>query len=195
MDVAEARAVLGVGADDPWPAVRSAYRRRIRAVHPDLNGGAAAAAARLNEAYAVLSRARRAGGRGAPPPGPTPAAPDPAPPAPPPPADRRRGPGRQRHAALVLPAGRGLRPAARRRAPRRLGQLRRPGLRHLRGRRPPGRRGLLGGRDPPGPGPRHRGVRDPRGAGPPGDPRPRPGRRPAPRRAALTAGAACRGAW
>ncbi|MFO7280582.1 MAG: J domain-containing protein [Thermoanaerobacterales bacterium] len=85
MDVAEARAVLGVGADDPWPAVRSAYRRRIRAVHPDLNGGAAAAAARLNEAYAVLSRARRAGGRGAPPPGPTPAAPDPAPPAPPPP--------------------------------------------------------------------------------------------------------------
>jgi len=85
MDVAEARAVLGVGADDPWPAVRSAYRRRIRAVHPDLNGGAAAAAARLNEAYAVLSRARQAGGRGAPPPGPTPAAPDPAPPAPPPP--------------------------------------------------------------------------------------------------------------
>src|SRR5690606_21083503 len=35
--------------------------------------------------HAVLSRARRAGGRGAPPPGPTPAAPDPAPPAPPPP--------------------------------------------------------------------------------------------------------------
>lgn len=87
MDVAEARVLLGVDADDPWPAVRSAYRRRIRAVHPDVNGGAAAAtAARLNEAYAVLSRARRAGAPGgsADPDRARPA-PDPPPPAPSPP--------------------------------------------------------------------------------------------------------------
>ena len=67
MDVVEARAVLGVTAADGWDVVRTAYRRRIRAAHPDTHGvGATPAAVRLNEAYAVLSRAKRAT---APPPG------------------------------------------------------------------------------------------------------------------------------
>jgi hypothetical protein len=80
VDVAEARRVLGVVPGDGWDVVRSAYRRRIRASHPDTQGvGATAAAVRLNEAYAVLSRAKRAGELQAP------AAPG-APPAPPPPA-------------------------------------------------------------------------------------------------------------
>ena len=84
MDVVEARAVLGVAESDGWDVVRLAYRRRIRAAHPDTHGvGATATAVRLNEAYAVLSRAKRAGAL------PTaPAAgraPPPAPPPPPPP--------------------------------------------------------------------------------------------------------------
>ena len=62
MDVAEARAVLGVAEGDGWDVVRVAYRRRIRAAHPDTLGVATnPAAVRLNEAYAVLSRAKRAG--------------------------------------------------------------------------------------------------------------------------------------
>lgn len=90
MDVAEARAVLGVAESDGWEVVRVAYRRRIRAAHPDTLGVATnPAAVRLNEAYAVLSRAKQAGtldagaagARGAPrPPAPAP----PPPPAPPP---------------------------------------------------------------------------------------------------------------
>jgi curved DNA-binding protein CbpA len=104
VDVEEAWAVLGVAAGDDWDAVRASYRRLIREAHPDLTGdgrGTATArrAARLNEAYAVLSRAKRAGtldaprapspggrangGRGtpsAPQPSPPPAA-EPAPPA------------------------------------------------------------------------------------------------------------------
>jgi DnaJ domain len=93
MDVHEARRVLGVADGDGWDAVRAAYRRLIRAAHPDREGGTTRAAARLNEAYAVLSRARRHGspvrtgaqpagagaGRAAGPQGPPP------PPAPPPP--------------------------------------------------------------------------------------------------------------
>jgi hypothetical protein len=82
MDVREARVVLGVDPADGWDVVRAAYRRRIRAAHPDTHGvGATATAARLNEAYAVLSRAKRAGilttvpGAPAPPPGPPPAPP------------------------------------------------------------------------------------------------------------------------
>jgi len=84
VDVVEARAVLGVSAGDGWDVVRLAYRSRIRAAHPDVHGvGTTPVAARLNEAYAVLSRARRAGA--APPtPAPTPPAPAPPPPAPPP---------------------------------------------------------------------------------------------------------------
>lgn len=82
MDVAEARRVLGVNEADGWEVVRLAYRRRIRATHPDTQGVAAnARAALVNEAYAVLSRARRAGGDRAHAPR---AAPPPAPPPPPP---------------------------------------------------------------------------------------------------------------
>lgn len=77
MDVAEARIVLGVAAGDGWTEVRTAYRRAIRAAHPDTHGGGApATAVRLNEAYAVLRRARQAG---------TLDAPSPPPPPPPPP--------------------------------------------------------------------------------------------------------------
>jgi hypothetical protein len=86
VDVAEARRVLGVVAGDGWDVVRSAYRRRIRAAHPDTQGaGATAAAVRLNEAYAVLSRAKRAGELQAPAAPGAPGAPG-ARPAPPPPA-------------------------------------------------------------------------------------------------------------
>lgn len=94
MDVHEARRVLEVADGDGWDAVRAAYRRLIRAAHPDREGGTTRAAVRLNEAYAVLSRARRHGspvGTGARPAGAGPArAPGPerrrpAPPPPPPP--------------------------------------------------------------------------------------------------------------
>jgi hypothetical protein len=108
VDVWEARAVLEVADDDGWDAVRASYRRLIRQAHPDVTGdraGTATArqAARLNEAYAVLSRAKRAGTLGQPRPAPEAAGRDgngarragrpggrpptgsPAPPAPPPP--------------------------------------------------------------------------------------------------------------
>lgn len=85
MDVAEARAALGVADGEGWEVVRAAYRRLIRAAHPDVTGdGATGAAARLNEAYAVLSRAKRSGTLYVPAP-PIPATPaTPPPPAPPP---------------------------------------------------------------------------------------------------------------
>jgi hypothetical protein len=78
MDVWEARAVLEVADDDGWEAIRAAYRRLIRVAHPDLAGprapaGANQAAALLNAAYAVLSRAKRAGTLDAPRPAPPPA--------------------------------------------------------------------------------------------------------------------------
>jgi hypothetical protein len=77
VDVIEARSVLGVTESDGWDAVRLAYRRLIRAAHPDTHGVAAApTAVRLNEAYAVLSRAKRAGA--------LPTSPAPPPPTPPP---------------------------------------------------------------------------------------------------------------
>lgn len=88
MDVAEARTVLGVTATDGWEVVRRAYRARIRAAHPDTHGvGATPQAIRLNEAYAVLSRAKRAGGAVTGPPGGATATPPPrpAPPRPSPP--------------------------------------------------------------------------------------------------------------
>lgn len=60
VDLDEARVVLGVGPDDEWGAVQSAYRRLIRVAHPDRAGPAGnLRAARLNEAYTVLSHARR----------------------------------------------------------------------------------------------------------------------------------------
>jgi DnaJ-like protein len=92
VDVDEAWAVLGVAAGDDWDAVRASYRRLIREAHPDLTGDGrgtttARQAARLNEAYAVLSRAKRAGTLDAPRParangGRRPASPSPSPPAP-----------------------------------------------------------------------------------------------------------------
>ena len=101
MDVEEARGVLEVAAGDGWDAVRASYRRLIREAHPDVTGdgrGTATArrAARLNEAYAVLSRAKRSGTLDAPRPSSRPPSPDangdrrpsptpPAAPTPPPP--------------------------------------------------------------------------------------------------------------
>jgi glyoxylase-like metal-dependent hydrolase (beta-lactamase superfamily II) len=86
MDVHEARTVLEVADGDGWDAVRASYRRLIRAAHPDRAGGTTRAAARLNEAYAVLSRARRHGSRvgTATAPAGTPRPPGPPPPPPPP---------------------------------------------------------------------------------------------------------------
>ncbi|HEX6237880.1 MAG TPA: J domain-containing protein [Acidimicrobiales bacterium] len=81
MDVHEARAVLGVSRDDGWDEVRSSYRRLIRVAHPDVAVEASPhRAAALNEAYAVLSRARR---ERAPRPGTAPPPPPPPRPAPP----------------------------------------------------------------------------------------------------------------
>ena len=69
--------MLGVADGEGWAEVRAAYRRRIRTAHPDAHAtGDAAAAVRLNEAYAVLRRARQGGTPGA--------APVPPPPPPPP---------------------------------------------------------------------------------------------------------------
>ncbi|MDH4280164.1 MAG: DnaJ domain-containing protein [Acidimicrobiia bacterium] len=36
--VGDARRVLGVGPDDDQTEIRAAYRRRIRALHPDVSG-------------------------------------------------------------------------------------------------------------------------------------------------------------
>lgn len=85
--------MLEVAEGDGWEVVRAAYRRLIRAAHPDRAGGTTRAAVRLNEAYAVLSRARRqappAGARAAPADGRRAAgAPAPPPPPPPPPPPR-----------------------------------------------------------------------------------------------------------
>jgi glyoxylase-like metal-dependent hydrolase (beta-lactamase superfamily II) len=89
MDVHEARAVLGVAEGDGWDVVRASYRRLIRTAHPDRAGGTTRAAARLNEAYAVLSRARRHGSRVGTAAGTAaPARPAPPPPPPPPPPPR-----------------------------------------------------------------------------------------------------------
>ncbi|HEX9992913.1 MAG TPA: DnaJ domain-containing protein [Acidimicrobiales bacterium] len=78
MDLAEARAVLGVGADDDWSAVRAAFRRLLRATHPDVAAkvpDATARTARLTEAYRVVRLAHES-------PVPTAPAPPPPPPAP-----------------------------------------------------------------------------------------------------------------
>jgi hypothetical protein len=58
VNVHEARSLLGVGPDEGWEAVRLAYRRLIRELHPDRAGpGATGRAAQLNEAYGILSNA------------------------------------------------------------------------------------------------------------------------------------------
>ena len=75
MDVDEARAVLGVADGASEADERSAFRRRLRATHPDVAGpraDAGAAVARLTVALGVLRSARAAG---APPPPPTPPGP------------------------------------------------------------------------------------------------------------------------
>lgn len=87
MEVHEARVLLGVDPGEGWEAVRLAYRRLIRELHPDHAGPATTRrAAQLNEAYAVLARAARetasSGARAAA------APPRPAPPPPPPPKPR-----------------------------------------------------------------------------------------------------------
>lgn len=61
MEVAAARAWLGLGPAPTWAEVRVAYRAQIAAAHPDRAGGDARRAALVNEAYATLERAHRAG--------------------------------------------------------------------------------------------------------------------------------------
>ena len=57
----EAARVLGVGVDAPAGEVEAAYRRLMRAVHPDA-GGTAGLAAQLNAARDAMLRADPAGG-------------------------------------------------------------------------------------------------------------------------------------
>jgi hypothetical protein len=71
LDVAAARAALGLGPRPTWEEVRSAYRARIQQAHPDRAGGTTEAAAALNGAYAALLQARRDGRLDAPSPSPT----------------------------------------------------------------------------------------------------------------------------
>lgn len=77
IDLATARARLGVTPDASWDEVRRAYRRRVQATHPDRATGAADAAVRtrataeLGLAYATLAAHHRQAradpvGRGAP---------------------------------------------------------------------------------------------------------------------------------
>lgn len=58
MTEAEARAILGVGADASVNDIRAAHRRLIQAVHPD-RGGSAELAKRLNGARDLLLRRLR----------------------------------------------------------------------------------------------------------------------------------------
>jgi hypothetical protein len=80
----EARAVLGVGRAVSPDELRAAYRRLVRSHHPDLAGAeSTATAARVNEAYAVLTRpapARPRAARRAPSPPPPPRRTPPPPP-------------------------------------------------------------------------------------------------------------------
>lgn len=73
MDDAEARTLLGVGAEAPVEEIRTAFRRRLHHAHPDVAPGdpeATRTTARLVEAYGVLRRGRsRVVDRGAQPPG------------------------------------------------------------------------------------------------------------------------------
>lgn len=105
MDVVEARALLGVGPEDEWPVVRAAFRRLLRATHPDVAAplaDATARTARLTEAYRVARVAHERGDAPAATPRPT------TPPAPP--AGWREAPPRPavgvcvEHGALVVRA-------------------------------------------------------------------------------------------
>ena len=55
LDAAEARAILGVGADADEHAIRSAHRRLVQALHPD-KGGSAELTRRINAARDTLLR-------------------------------------------------------------------------------------------------------------------------------------------
>ncbi len=57
IDEAEARAVLGVGADADADAIRAAHRRLAAAVHPD-KGGSADLTRRINAARDALLKRR-----------------------------------------------------------------------------------------------------------------------------------------
>ena len=81
MEVAAARAELGLGPRPTWTQVRIAYRAQIAASHPDRAGGDPARAAIVTEAYATLERAHREGRLA-----------DRFAPSPPPPPRPRRGP-------------------------------------------------------------------------------------------------------
>lgn len=62
MELATARAVLGVSPDDDWAAVRGAYRTLVRATHPDLVGASGVErTVQVNDAYRTLATARREG--------------------------------------------------------------------------------------------------------------------------------------
>src|SRR5436190_3676145 len=61
MEVARARAELGLGSAPTWTEVRVAYRAQITASHPDRPGGDPARAAVVTEAYATLERAHEEG--------------------------------------------------------------------------------------------------------------------------------------
>jgi hypothetical protein len=86
VEVAAARAELGLGPTPTWTQVRIAYRAQIAASHPDRAGGDPARAAIVTEAYATLERAHREGRLA-----------DRLPPSPPPPP-----PSRHRRAAAPL---------------------------------------------------------------------------------------------
>jgi hypothetical protein len=81
MTLDEARAVLGIDATASADETRDAYRRLLRAHHPDVAGPASThRAARLIEAYTLVKSAPPAASD----PPPTPPAPPPPPPPPPP---------------------------------------------------------------------------------------------------------------
>lgn len=61
VEVAAARAWLGLGPAPTWTEVRMAYRAQIAAAHPDRAGGDTHRAALVNQAYATLDRAHREG--------------------------------------------------------------------------------------------------------------------------------------
>lgn len=71
----EALELLGVHPTTPWPEVRTAYRERIRLLHPDVAGaGSGPNAARTNEAFRVVRAAVANGAHPARPTAPAPAA-------------------------------------------------------------------------------------------------------------------------
>jgi hypothetical protein len=61
MEIAAARAALGLGSTPTWIEVRVAYRAQIAAAHPDRVGGDADRAALVTEAYATLEAAHHEG--------------------------------------------------------------------------------------------------------------------------------------